>query len=196
VTRLTAKVSDKFKAEQRGIEIERSFRDGQTMQSIADIYGLSRERIRQILDKRGLIFKDGGKHVQAQRSAAVKLNRRASKRNLMTLHYYGCSHAEALAINGGKPISTPDYPVWTFRESRRQAVSVGYEWDISIKDWWAIWQASGKWEQRGRKAESYALFRKDNQGPFSADNLEVVTFSQGISHLRKCEIARGRWGSK
>jgi hypothetical protein len=47
------------------VQIVCLFQEGQTLQSIADRVGVSRQRVHQIVKAAGLSRRDGGKHVQA-----------------------------------------------------------------------------------------------------------------------------------
>ena len=46
--------------EERNKDIEKRFVSGETLQSIGNVYGITRERVRQILVKRGIQSEDGG----------------------------------------------------------------------------------------------------------------------------------------
>lgn len=179
--------------DERKEAIKAMFHDGKTMQEIGDEYGITRERVRQILKKLGIVYKDGGAHVRGLRVAGAKLNKRRSVRNLRTLAYYGCTHAEALNINGGMILSMPGSPADTYKDSRRSAIKNGFGWEITLPEWWDIWASSGKWAKRGRDTTHFAMYRKDEQLPFRPDNLEILRFGEGIARLRKREAARGRY---
>lgn len=60
----------------RNADIESRYRNGETLQDIGTVYSLTRERIRQILVKRGVTASNGGISVKVQRKQAEKLAER------------------------------------------------------------------------------------------------------------------------
>lgn len=55
----------------RDIDIENRYRSGETLQKIGTHYGISRERVRQILSRKGITKADGGKIVEMQKRIDV-----------------------------------------------------------------------------------------------------------------------------
>jgi hypothetical protein len=60
---------------------------------------------------------------------------------------------------------------------RRASRSKGISWDLTFEEWQAVWEASGRCEQRGRHAGEYCLCRTDHTGPFSVANVRIRLFS-------------------
>jgi hypothetical protein len=48
-----------------------------------------------------------------------------------------------------------------------------------------MWQDSGKWEQRGRKQGQYCMARKGDVGPYSPDNVDIITIRQNSIDANK-----------
>jgi len=57
----------------------------------------------------------------------------------------------------------------------------GIDWLFTFESWWQMWQDSGKWAERGRKLGQYCMARKGDIGPYSPDNVEIVTNSKNSS---------------
>jgi hypothetical protein len=49
------------------------------------------------------------------------------------------------------------------------------EWLFTFETWWKMWDESGKWSQRGRKSNQYCMARKGDVGPYSPENVNIVT---------------------
>ncbi len=99
---------------------------------------------------------------------------------------YGCSKAqydELLAI--GKKIIAQGHPgsrrpIEAWLSQKRSAASRGIEWLIGAWDWWMVWQASGKWEFRGR-GRGYMMCRFGDSGPYSLDNIYIASGSHNAA---------------
>lgn len=49
------------------------------------------------------------------------------------------------------------------------------EWSFTFESWLKTWHDSGKWEQRGRRTGQYVMSRFNDAGPYSPDNVQIVT---------------------
>lgn len=142
------------------------YRDGRTLQQIGNMYGLTRERVRQIINKHfRMTAKDGGAHKLATERAA----RRAAKRNHQVLAKYGCDLSALKAIRkayGRKP-------TYAFVRQKTHARARGIGWELTFWQWWSIWQESGRWEQRGR-GQGYMMCRHGDTGPYAISNVYIA----------------------
>lgn len=50
----------------------------------------------------------------------------------------------------------------------------GVEWLFDFETWWAKWQRSGKWKERGNKKGQYVMARIGDSGPYSDRNTMIV----------------------
>jgi hypothetical protein len=68
----------------------------------------------------------------------------------------------------------PEYrtPIRAFCTQRNNARRRGIEWELKLWDWWMIWEASGKWDQRGR-GSGYVMSRYGDEGPYRKDNVYI-----------------------
>ena len=160
------------------------FKKGWTLERIGQKYGLTRERVRQLMKKQGLTRKDGGQAVQmekarpAREAAAQRLKDKAKVNARKRIkRVYGCSY-ELWEELGGRErkgrLYKPGTPISSFRGTRNQAELRNVKWTLTLEDWWGIWQKSGKWSQRGTKKEQYVMARINKKGLFSKANVRIV----------------------
>lgn len=165
------------------VKVERMaalYRAGYTLEQIGQQYGVSRERIRQLLKKlKGMNQFDGGMRVKAERTRAAK--RQAKDASQLAKH--GCTHdqwqelrriGEEMMRQGKGLYQTP---LRAFSNQRNNAIRRGVGWELTLWQWWCIWQSSGHWEQRGR-GDGYVMCRKGDDGPYAADNVFIGTGAQ------------------
>jgi hypothetical protein len=62
---------------------------------------------------------------------------------------------------------------------------------LTFNEWWAIWEASGHWEQRGFiDPDKYCMARPGDRGPYSVGNVYICTNAENFA--ANCDIRRGR----
>jgi len=144
---------------------------GKTLEEVAATFGLSRERVRQILKRHGLTAKDGGQHKRAERAKV----QRESERNARTLRKKGCSWEQYCHLR------KLGWPLRAYQAQRRNARDVQrIGWDLTLWQWWCIWRDSGHIKDRGRGKGNYGLLRRDPDGPHSSKNSYVGPISEAI----------------
>lgn len=92
---------------------------------------------------------------------------------------YGCSPEEALRLNGGQPLRMLRTPAMLYAGQRGKAAIREIEWRLTFPQWWEIWQASGKWEQRGR-GQGCVMARNGDAGPYAVGNVYICTNGQNV----------------
>jgi hypothetical protein len=152
------------------------YRDGFTLKQIGDQYGLTRERVRQILAKhKRMNATNGGQHIRAQRRAG---KRRAAK-DAKAMRDWGCTYEQWLALVAlGKEMRAAgkgkyQTPTAAYRNQKNNAGQRGIGFDLTLWQWWTIWQQSGHWDQRGR-GQGYCMCRKGDVGPYAVDNVFIA----------------------
>ena len=156
-----------------------------TYQEIGDEYGLSRERVRQILSAEGITREQGGlsqrtvkKHEKISAALETKTQKRVQKN-------YGCTFEEYTEINQG--MSFYESPINWYRTKRRNSKDQNIKWELSLPDWWKIWMDSGKWDKRGRSKLEYVMTRRDLTKPFTKDNTIICTLQASTMMVRNHE---------
>jgi hypothetical protein len=147
------------------------YQSGKTLQEIGEQYGITRERVRQLITKfHGLRAGDGGQHKLA-------LDRRArfeAKRNAASLKQWGCNWDQYVALRDMKK------PTRCWSSQRSNAAKRGIGWELNLWQWWSIWQQSGKWSERGR-GQGYVMCRVGDCGPYAIGNVFIAPARENSS---------------
>lgn len=161
----------KDKPDTREYQMAALYTRGETLQEIGTEFGITRERVRQLLAKFfNISRKDGG---QSKRSAH-KLSRFEERRNAKSQARWGCSWVDYVKLR------TLRKPVQAFGRQKTNAILRGIEWNLTLWQWWTIWQESGHWDDRG-VGRGYCMCRKGDQGSYSVDNVYIAT---GIKNIQ------------
>jgi hypothetical protein len=56
---------------------------------------------------------------------------------------------------------------------------------LTFEEWWDIWQASGKWEQRGRRRDQYVMARFGDLGAYKRDNVRICLAGENTDEMRQ-----------
>ena len=167
------------------------YRSGKTLQQIGDEYGVTRERVRQLIKFFfGLTRKDSGRaHLSLERDLArarVNIEKRAAKEARRYEKYLGCSPARYKDLTGEKWNWTrfregnSTVPGNAYYQQKRNAKVRGIEWGMTFPEWWGVWQESGKWRLRGR-GKGYCMARQGDSGPYTVGNVYICTVGQNFS---------------
>jgi len=174
----------------RTSEMADLYREGNTLQQIGDLFGITRERVRQLIGRQGLKGKDGGLRRRAEAKRVAYHWRIAANRDERTQRTHGCSYAVARHLNGGQDLRAKGTPAQRFWTQKHNAVSVRHiEWRLTFPEWMAIWLASGHFHERGRGG--YVMARYGDIGPYSVTNVKIITHSQNSVESRNNVRARG-----
>lgn len=166
----------------REFQMRALYESGKTLEEIGQTYGVTRERVRQLLTNHfGIRGKDGGKSVLAE----ARRKKTLAKKDARTLKRWGCSWSEYVAIRdfGGKDQRPCKRPTFAYHSQRRNARSRGIGWDLTLAQWWAIWQTSGKWAERGR-GQGYVMCREGDEGPYALGNVFIATARENSSNKK------------
>lgn len=151
------------------------YRSGKTLREIGEQYGITRERVRQLITKFfGIRASDGGKHKRSEEKR-VKFE---ARRNAQSLKRWGCNFDQYVELRDLKK------PTRCFAAQRQNAAKRGIGWEMSLWQWWSIWQQSGKWSQRGR-GQGYVMCRIGDAGPYAVDNVFIATARENSSDQKR-----------
>lgn len=178
----------------RDADIIELYSDGNTLQKIGSIYGVSRERIRQILKRNGFTRKDGGESVKA---APNKLAVQA-RRDSFWIDKYGCDYEATKQYRTEYPKATAQY-----RSQKNNAARRNIEWQMTFAEWIKIWIESGHYHERGLGIGKYVMCRIGDKGPYAPGNVEIglstensrqgiqVAFRNGLIKKKYTHCRRG-----
>jgi hypothetical protein len=93
---------------------------------------------------------------------------------------YGCSREVVLALNGGQKTYLAGSKAFAFKCQRQNAKHRGVAWEITFPEWVAVWDASGKWAERGRKRGQYVMARYGDVGPYRVGNVEIQQTNENV----------------
>lgn len=176
----------------REIAMMEMYSSGKTLDAIGKMQNpqLSRERVRQLLKIHfNVTGVDGGAHISSLAKRKERQKNRDRRLAKIVEERLGCSFEFFRSV-------CPDY-VWTpgspsrfYLEQKRNARRLGIGWGITFQEWWELWSASGKWALRG-KGQGYCMARKNNTGPFTKDNVKIVTVGQNFSERNRKLSVKG-----
>jgi hypothetical protein len=167
------------------------YRGGQTLQEIGAQFGITRERVRQIIVAAGVSRLQGGVHAQAKSRARQKLVAKKNKRDARALLIYGCDYKTLKELNHGCLLRAPSTPAWAYLDQRRNAEKRGIQWAITFPQWMEIWLASGHLYERGRGRDRYCMARCHDRGAYALGNVYITTIAQNVSDYQSELKRRG-----
>lgn len=155
----------------RYVDMKNMYESGEILECIGAKYSITRERVRQILKEYfGFDAKNGGQHV----AASQRRDDIAKKHSTEIYKNKGCT------FNQYKELRDLKTPPRVYAAQRRNAGVRGISWDFDLWSWWQVWEASGKWAQRGKKTGQYVMARYNDTGPYSTDNVKIITCNENI----------------
>lgn len=156
--------------------------EGKTLEQLGYFLGISRERVRQLFEREGVQREDGGASARgAKRLGALQIKRIASQKKSegKMEKIFQCSYEELTSICGMpvnySNIGSRGSTQLAYFQQKRNAAARGIAWEMSLPEWWKIWQDSGYWSSRGRGSHNYCMSRKNDQGAYCPTNVEIVT---------------------
>lgn len=160
------------------------YRSGMTLEQIGTKYGITRERVRQLMTKHvGMRQEGGGQHVKA----VARRQQSAASKDARYLRKYGCTFAQyvevreigrLMRLNGAGVYQTP---LRAFINQKNNAKQRGISWELTFWQWWTIWQESGKWAERGRAKDAYVMSRFRDAGAYAVGNIYIGTLAENSS---------------
>jgi len=76
-------------------------------------------------------------------------------------------------------------PRGKYTQHKMNAAARGITFLLTFAEWWAIWEKSGKWEQRGHKLDDYVMMRIGDTGPYKVGNVFIEKFRRNFHDASK-----------
>ncbi len=80
---------------------------------------------------------------------------------------------------------------FTYEKRRQDAKRRGIPFLLTFDEWWSIWDASGKWDQRGQHTGQYMMARLGDVGPYAVGNVRIITCNENVSEQHRFKPKRG-----
>ena len=163
----------------RNKEIVSEYKAGTPMPDLAETYDLTRQGIQLILKAHGISAKDGGARIRAQQKMVEKLKKNTNSKDERCLAKWGCTYEQWQTLRDfNKNFHLT--PIARYIQHRSNVKRDNLIWQISLWDWWNIWQTSGKYNIRGRGKEGYCMTRKNTKLGYTKDNVKITTVSENL----------------
>lgn len=164
----------------RAEKMSSMYRQGLTLEKIGQHFGITRERVRQIIARVGVTRDDRLKKpitTEADRKARLDANSMAR---------WGIPYDE-------KKRRRADGTILAFTNQRNAAKGRRIFWSLKFVDWLAVWEASGKMHLRGRGVGRYVMSRVKDEGGYVLGNVHIQLSTENNSQgLAKCRANRAK----
>lgn len=184
-------------------EVVALYKSGKSLAEVGSQFGVSRERVRQIVSGLGVSKLEGGATIRSFTNTRDKVEALRAKDEREESHIrslWGMSlddYKAHIAEHGTSTKSTS--PMRKYIQHRSSAKKRGIGWDFNFAQWWQVWQDSGKWSERGRGPgyHGYVMARfGDADTPYSVDTVYICTQSQNSKDSFIVSPAANRWAGE
>lgn len=155
------------------------FAQGMTLKQVGEEFGISRERVRQILKRLDIFPSDGGAAIKRE----IKKKELEDDRNAKSYAKYGVSYKALKELRRIGALRAYQY-------QKRNAKIRAIPWKLTFIQWWTIWERSGKYQERGRAKESYVMSRIKDSGGYEFGNVCIKTLQENSREAVK--VWKGR----
>lgn len=153
-------------------EFRRLAMSGYTRRQLQCEFGVSHQAISQRAAKLGLVD-------------VLNANRLAKHGRGQTLHEvkyeFPLDRVRVLRAQGAMA---------AYRCQRGNARRRGIAWEMTFREWWEVWEASGKWGVRGRSKGGWVMGRRGDVGPYKVGNVYIC------DHSENAQVRSSRKGGK
>lgn len=171
----------------RDKELIEMFKSGATYNGLAERYGVSKQRIHQILKREGVSSAEGGCTVRTARKTAENY----IAKEAAYLKKYGCTLSQYEEIENmrksmqaaGKTWQTT--PLAAYYGQKSSAKYRGVPFKLTLWEWWSIWKGSGRWDERGLGMRGYVMCRHGDQGAYEVGNVFIDKSVNNVASAKR-----------
>lgn len=173
----------------RNAEMIDMYRRPETLKAIGQKYGVSRERVRQILAKNGINPEEGGGN-------RLRKDRREKGMRKIDIAYAEVRarhevYLRHLGINDETyQASKSNGWMRKFQYDKKNHRMLGHEWTMTFAEWLGIWHRAG--HESPPKSRTFKMERIDDYGPYSAQNVCIMPWGEAMSRAVTRASARKR----
>lgn len=149
-------------ATERNQRMALMYRQGLSLAKIGQTFGVTRERVRQVLKGLGLTRAEGG----ASKARAARESVKQAQKEARALARHGISWADYKECQKAGLIHA-------YRNQKRSADARGIVWALNFAQWLDVWRTSGKLDQRGRGKGKYVMSRIRDAGGYEVGNVHI-----------------------
>lgn len=80
-------------------------------------------------------------------------------------------------------------PRQKYNHQKADAKHRGIGFDLTFEEWWDIWQASGRWYERGNVPGKYVMARNGDVGPYAVGNVRIALVEDNRAEQKWTEEA-------
>lgn len=166
-------------------------KEAKTLQEIGNIYGVTRELVRQRLKKCGLAGEIGGGRLRTalNKAHAPKVINKFERK---CFDMFGCSREFRDRYGSYQERGSI---LRAYIDQRKNAKSRKIEWELTFPEWLEIWQESGHLKNRGIGLGKYVMSRMCDIGAYSKENVVIKTHEENSRESREVDAIKGRWVS-
>lgn len=177
--------------------IAEKYKSGLTLSEIGKEYGVSRERIRQILSLFGLTRVDGGSSTRSIlkcQEVSQKNKSKQEKKEKKIFSVYGCSVEFLEQMRGDGDYKKS--PLQKYRRQKQNARTRGIEFNLTLHEWWDLWSESGHWDDMGLGKGKYHMCRICDAGSYEVGNVEIKPHEENSREARLMDKVYQRKSAK
>ena len=143
-----------------------AFRSGMTLAEIGEEHGISRERVRALIARIGLVGKDGGQAARIRNNGGTCAEKVREAAHDRIVSRWGVEYELAKELRA-------DGTIRAFESQRGAAKRRAIPWNLTFAEWYAIWQESGNLHLRGRGKGHFCMARRGDSGAYEPGNVVI-----------------------
>ncbi len=163
----------------RNTDIINSYIQGIPMTELAEKYGLTRQGVQLILKSQGLNAKQGGASIRAKNKKIESQNKKQITREDNCLNKWGCTLEQWESLRK-KHANFHLTPIARYIQHRSNIKRANLIWQITLWEWWTVWEKSGHYNDRGRGKNKYCMTRIKENGSYTKENVVITTISENL----------------